>query len=79
VYTFRNEYMFLPYDYGADPYREYDEFVKLGADGFFTDFPWSLSNYLNLTKTRSCNGANGLPDARPFFVLLAASISAAMF
>jgi len=56
VFVFRNEYMFLPYDYGADPYREYDEFVKLGADGFFTDFPWSLSNYLNLTGKTTQRG-----------------------
>ncbi|CAK8686228.1 unnamed protein product [Clavelina lepadiformis] len=48
-FTFQNEFQFLAWQYGADPYREYDKFVPLGVDGFFTDYPWTLSNYF---KTR---------------------------
>lgn len=47
-YTFRNEDNSLAYDYGSDPYKEYETFIKLGVDGFFSDFPWSLSSYLDL-------------------------------
>lgn len=57
-YTFRNENQFLAFDYGVDPYREYETFVELGVEGLFTDFPWSFSNYL---KQRGlCNSANAL-------------------
>nr|XP_039257137.1 glycerophosphodiester phosphodiesterase GDPD6-like isoform X2 [Styela clava] len=48
TYALRNEYQFLAYDYGADPYREYEVFISMGLDGMFTDFPWSLSNYLEM-------------------------------
>lgn len=50
TYTFRNENRFLAFDYGADPYREYATFVDLGVDGMFTDFPWSLHNFMQTTK-----------------------------
>lgn len=52
-YTFRNEYDYLAWDYGADPYREYELFHKIGIDGFFTDFPWSLANYMDMTTGNS--------------------------
>lgn len=38
-YTFRNEAHFLAADYEGTPEREYDQFLQLGVDGFFTDFP----------------------------------------
>jgi len=49
--------MFLAWDYGSDPYREYDEFVELGVDGLFTDFPWSLSNYFQIKESQG-NGVS---------------------
>jgi len=45
AYTFRNEDRFLDVDYGQDPYAEYEKYVKLGLDGFFTDFTASLNRY----------------------------------
>lgn len=38
-YTFRNEAHFLATDYEGNPEREYEQFLQLGIDGFFTDFP----------------------------------------
>ena len=37
-YTFRNEEVFLAADYDT-PEDEYEQFISLGVDGFFTDFP----------------------------------------
>ncbi len=39
IYTLRNEGVFLAADYNGDPVQEYKQFIKLGVDGFFTDFP----------------------------------------
>ena len=38
-YTFRNENIFLAPDYNGDPKLEYQQFIHLGVDGFFSDFP----------------------------------------
>nr|CAB3263911.1 probable glycerophosphoryl diester phosphodiesterase 3 [Phallusia mammillata] len=46
-FTYRNEYMYLAWDYGEDPYMEYKQFIGMGIDGLFTDFALSLSNYMH--------------------------------
>ncbi|WP_404786992.1 phytase [Altericista sp. CCNU0014] len=38
-YTFRNEGFFLASDYKGDPKKEYEQFIQLGVDAYFTDFP----------------------------------------
>jgi glycerophosphoryl diester phosphodiesterase len=38
-YTFRNEGFFLASDYKGNPKKEFEQFINLGIDGFFTDFP----------------------------------------
>jgi glycerophosphoryl diester phosphodiesterase len=38
-YTFRNEARFLASNYQGNPAREYEQFINLGVDGYFTDFP----------------------------------------
>jgi glycerophosphoryl diester phosphodiesterase len=38
-YTFRNEGFFLASDYKGNPKKEFEQFINLGVDGFFTDFP----------------------------------------
>jgi len=38
-YTFRNEEVFLTEDYNGNPELEYEQFIRLGVDGFFSDFP----------------------------------------
>lgn len=58
AYTFRNEHQFLKWDYQADPNEEYDHFLRLGLDGYFTDFPGTLHRFFlhasnNSTSTTS--------------------------
>lgn len=38
-YTFRNEERYLTADYLGNPELEYRQFIELGVDGYFTDFP----------------------------------------
>jgi uncharacterized repeat protein (TIGR01451 family) len=38
-YTFRNEPRYLASDYGGNPENELKQFINLGVDGFFDDFP----------------------------------------
>ena len=38
-YTFRSEPFLLARGYNGDPQAEYLQFLRLGVDGFFTDFP----------------------------------------
>jgi glycerophosphoryl diester phosphodiesterase len=38
-YTFRNEGRYLASDYNGDPAQEYRQFINLGVDAYFTDFP----------------------------------------
>ncbi|MCU0566714.1 MAG: esterase-like activity of phytase family protein, partial [Oculatellaceae cyanobacterium Prado106] len=38
-YTFRDEGRFLAANYNGDPEAEYRQFISLGVDAFFTDFP----------------------------------------
>ncbi len=38
-WTFRSDPVFLAADYEGDPVREIEQFLALGADGLFTDFP----------------------------------------
>jgi glycerophosphoryl diester phosphodiesterase len=39
AWTFRNDEPFLSPDYQGEPEREYDQFLALGVDGVFSDFP----------------------------------------
>ncbi|MDX2244854.1 MAG: glycerophosphodiester phosphodiesterase family protein [Leptolyngbyaceae cyanobacterium bins.302] len=39
AYTFRNEGRFLASNYQNNPELEYRQFIQLGVDGYFTDFP----------------------------------------
>lgn len=38
-YTFRDEDRYLAADYQNNPEAEFEQFIRLGVDGFFTDFP----------------------------------------
>ncbi|MTJ51999.1 phytase [Anabaena sp. UHCC 0253] len=38
-YTFRNENRYLASNYNNNPELEYRQFINLGVDGYFTDFP----------------------------------------
>lgn len=39
IWTLRSESQFLPASYGGDMAKEVKQFVELGVDGMFTDFP----------------------------------------
>jgi glycerophosphoryl diester phosphodiesterase len=39
AYTFRNEARYLTSDYQNNPEAEFRQFINLGVDGYFTDFP----------------------------------------
>jgi glycerophosphoryl diester phosphodiesterase len=39
LYTLRNDSFFLASDYNNNPINEFKQFIDLGVDGFFTDFP----------------------------------------
>ncbi len=39
LYTLRNDSFFLASDYQNSPIKEFQQFIDLGVDGFFTDFP----------------------------------------
>ncbi len=38
LYTLRSDAYFLSPDYQGQPLREYEQFIQLGVDGYFTDF-----------------------------------------
>ena len=62
-YTFRNEDRQLAWDYEQDPYNEMKQFLDLGVDGYFTDFPATCADFLNMSYSKSTAVSNG---ARPF-------------
>jgi glycerophosphoryl diester phosphodiesterase len=39
LYTIRDDSYFLASDYGGNAIKEYQQFINLGVDGFFTDYP----------------------------------------
>jgi glycerophosphoryl diester phosphodiesterase len=39
LYTIRDDSYFLASDYGGSAIKEYQQFINLGVDGFFTDYP----------------------------------------
>ncbi|XVF43241.1 hypothetical protein PTKIN_Ptkin02bG0024400 [Pterospermum kingtungense] len=59
TYLFRNENMFLPFNFNQDPYEEYDYWInKVKVDGLFTDFAGSLHNFQEWTSNRRESGAS---------------------
>ena len=61
VFTFRNENSNLAWDYGQDPWKEYDLYMDLGVDGYFTDFPATLDRYLDVRYGTVCRAINAVP------------------
>ncbi len=57
AYTFRNEDRYLAWDFHQDPLAEFRYFEELGVDGFFTDFPATLWQYLQSTESMVCSAA----------------------
>ncbi|XVF03186.1 hypothetical protein REPUB_Repub04eG0239600 [Reevesia pubescens] len=60
-YTFRNENLFLHFNFNQDPYEEYDYWInKIKIDGLFTDFAGSLHNFQKWTSHQREDGASKL-------------------
>ena len=55
VYTFRNEYMNMEWDFGQDPYNEYDLYLTLGIDGYFSEFPLTARQFLTWKREANIN------------------------
>ena len=53
VYTFAHDQQLIdntfPWNFGADPYSEYQFYASLGFDGLFTGFPAMARRFLNST------------------------------
>ena len=48
TYTMRNEDAYLAWDYNQDPVREYELFLSMRVDGYFTDFPETMKRVVDL-------------------------------
>jgi glycerophosphoryl diester phosphodiesterase len=80
LYTLRNESFFLPASYGGNPINEYKQFIELGIDGFFTDFPGTgftaRSTYIPAPVYANIGGSGGYegmainPDKTKLYPLL---------
>lgn len=80
LYTLRNEGFFLASDYNGNPAAELQQFIDLGVDGFFTDFPGTgvsvVSTYLispevpNLARSRGFEGMAISPDGAKLYPML---------
>ncbi|GLU12501.1 hypothetical protein SLE2022_291760 [Rubroshorea leprosula] len=50
-YTYRNENLFLHFNFHQDPYQEYEYWLNyIGVDGLFTDFTGSLHDFQEWTS-----------------------------
>lgn len=84
LYTLRNESFFLPDSYEGDPLNEYEQFIELGVDGFFTDFPGTgftaRSTFLeepavaNLGGSRGFEGMAFSPDRTTLYPMLEGTV-----
>ncbi|MBE9156205.1 esterase-like activity of phytase family protein [Nodosilinea sp. LEGE 06152] len=84
LYTLRNESFFLPDSYGGNPINEYKQFIELGVDGFFTDFPGTgftaRSTFIeepavaNLGGSRGFEGMAFSPDRATLYPMLEGTV-----
>jgi glycerophosphoryl diester phosphodiesterase len=84
IYTLRNEGVFLAPDYQGDPRAEYRQFIELGVDGYFTDFPGTGDDvrdefvgetlYSNLSSSRGFEGMAFSPAKDTLYPLLEGTV-----
>ncbi|XVE54687.1 hypothetical protein DITRI_Ditri03aG0101900 [Diplodiscus trichospermus] len=75
-YTYRNENIFLHFNFHQDPYQEYDFWLnKIGVDGLFTDFTGSLRNFQEWTAPLSQNDSSDKGSASKLLDKIASLIS----
>jgi glycerophosphoryl diester phosphodiesterase len=85
LYTLRNESFFLPDSYKGDPLNEYKQFIDLGVDGFFSDFPGTgftaRSTFIKPPAVANLGGSKGFegqaisPDKRKIYPLLEGAVA----
>jgi glycerophosphoryl diester phosphodiesterase len=85
LYTLRNESFFLPSSYNGNPVNEYKQFIELGVDGFFTDFPGTgftaRSTYIPAPVYANIGGSGGYegmainPDKTKLYPLLEKTVA----
>jgi glycerophosphoryl diester phosphodiesterase len=83
-YTFRNESFFLAADYQGDPKKEFEQFINLGVDAFFTDFPGTgdlvrdklvgEAAVANLGGSKGFEGLAISPDKKTLYPLLEGTV-----
>ncbi|MEA5553738.1 glycerophosphodiester phosphodiesterase family protein [Anabaena cylindrica UHCC 0172] len=83
-YTFRNEGVFLASDYNGDPKAEFAQFIELGIDGYFTDFPGTgdlvRDQFVGETVVSNLGGSKGFegmaisPDQKTLYPLLEGTV-----
>jgi glycerophosphoryl diester phosphodiesterase len=84
IYTLRNEGVFLAPNYNGDPRAEYNQFIELGVDGYFTDFPDTGDDvrnefvgdplYANLSSSRGFEGMAFNPAKDTLYPLLEGTV-----
>jgi glycerophosphoryl diester phosphodiesterase len=83
-YTFRNEGFFLASNYQGNPRQELEQFINLGIDAFFTDFPGTgdmVRDRLagqpavsNLNRSQGFEGMAISPDRQTLYPLLEGTV-----
>lgn len=83
-YTFRNEGFFLASDYNGDPKKEFEQFINLGVDAYFTDFPGTgdlvrdqfvgEAAVSNLGRSKGFEGMAISPDKKTLYPLLEGTV-----
>lgn len=84
-YTFRKEGVFLARDYNGDLKKEFKQFIDLGVDGYFTDFPGigdlvrdQLAGEPAVSNLASSKGFEGMaisPDKKTLYPLLEGTVA----
>jgi glycerophosphoryl diester phosphodiesterase len=84
-YTFRSEDFFLASDYNGDPKKEFEQFINLGVDGYFTDFPGTgdlvrdqfvgQPTVSNLGSSKGFEGLAISPDKKTLYPLLEGTVT----
>ncbi|MBW4616739.1 MAG: phytase [Desmonostoc vinosum HA7617-LM4] len=84
-YTFRNEDFYLAADYNGDPTKEFTQFINLGVDAYFTDFPGTgdlvRDKLAGEPATANLGGSKGFegmaisPDKKTLYPLLEGTVT----
>ncbi|MCY7336907.1 MAG: esterase-like activity of phytase family protein, partial [Chamaesiphon sp.] len=83
-YTFRSEGFFLASDYKGDPKKELEQYINLGVDAFFTDFPGTgdlvRDKFVGTPAVANIGGSRGFegmaisPDKSTLYPLLEGTV-----